>query len=132
MSYNAVPNDITLPQNANDALITAVFLPNPGTYLINGQQGFYNVDPKIPTNVFCHLETSTQPGIVLEQGAPQPAASLPASSVVMLPLNGYYITTQSNTTLYEECAYSSDPSSGKFAFQVTAIQWGSLTAVQVQ
>jgi len=132
LSYNAQPNYIQLPLNASNALITAVFLANPGTYLISGQQSFINIDTKIPTTVFCHLATSTNPNSPLQNGAPQALASLPPSAAVTLPLNGYYITTQSDTTLYEECFYSGDEASGKFASEVIANQWGSLTAVQVQ
>ncbi len=126
VSTNSQPNSITLPLNANYAMITAVFLANPGTYLISGQQSFSNVDNANSATVFCHLVTSTEPNIVLQQGAPNSFASLPPSSSVTLPLNGYYITSQSDTTLYEECYY------GGYASEVIAYYSGSLTALQVR
>lgn len=131
-AYNSQPNNLTLPLNADFELIIAIFLPNPGTYFIQGQQSFINQDTKVPGTAFCHLETSAAPGAYPETGTPQSIASLPASSAVTLPLNGYILLTQSNTTLNEMCAYSGDAVTGQFASRVVAVPGGALTAVQVQ
>ncbi len=58
VSLNTQPNNVTLPVNADSATINAVVLPNAGTYLIGGQQGFINNDPKVQAYVSCYFLSS--------------------------------------------------------------------------
>jgi hypothetical protein len=123
-------NNIALPAGTGLTTITAIFLPNAGTYVIGGQQVVRNIDPTFPGEINCFLATSLNPADILGNGAPQFYATLPPSYDATFPLNGYYITQQAETTLYVQCAYSST-NAGNFSSKMFA-GGGSLTAIQVQ
>jgi hypothetical protein len=132
-SANAQPNNLTLPGNAGFATINAIFLPNAGTYIIGGQQVFFNSDPKVQAYVSCFLSTSfpvTTPP--LAEGSPQSNVTVPPASSATVPLNGYYITEQTDTTLMLVCEYGGTDYGEVFASNVVAGQWGTLTAIQVK
>ena len=126
----AQPNQITLPQNADQAEVTAVELPNPGTYVLGGQVVFNNIDPKVDAYARCWLVSSYAVSELLGDGAPFAMSHLDASGAVTLPLNGYFVARQANTILYVECAYSGNLQ-GLFPSQVIASS-GVITATQVQ
>jgi IPT/TIG domain len=128
---NMQPNNITLPGNADQATINAIFLPKVGTYVIGGQQLISNIDNKVGGYVECHLTSSWAPNDPLANGAPQSGAMILPSGEVTLPLNGYYIAQQANTTLYLECFYSGTDA-GQFSSDMVAGQYGTLTAIQVK
>jgi hypothetical protein len=129
-SANSQPNNLKLPGNAGFATVNAIFLPNPGTYVIGGQQGFSNKDPNVPAHVTCFLGTNEAMTTPLAEGAPQSAVTVPAASSATIPLNGYYIADQPDTTLMVECSYGS--ADNVFASDVEAGQWGTFTAIQVK
>jgi hypothetical protein len=123
-------NNLALPLGAGLTTITAIFLPTTGTYVIGGQQVISNIDTTFPGEINCFLATSLNPADMLTEGAPQSYATVPPSSDATLPLNGYYIAQQAETTLYVQCAYSST-NSGHFSSKMFA-GIGTLTAIQVQ
>lgn len=130
---NSQPDNLTLPGNAGEATINAIFLPNAGTYIIGGQQGFFNQDPKVQAYVSCFLSTSFPVIAILADGSPQSTVTVPPASSATVPLNGYYITEQTDTTLMLVCAYGGGTGYGEvFASTVVASQWGTLTAIQVK
>jgi Collagen triple helix repeat (20 copies)/IPT/TIG domain len=129
-SANAQPNILKLPGNGEDATVIAIFLPNAGTYVIGGQQEFVNFDPKVQANVSCFLGTNTSMTTPLAEGAPQSAVTVPPASSATIPLNGYYIADQPDTTLMVECSYGS--ADNVFASDVETGEWGTFTAIQVK
>jgi hypothetical protein len=131
-SANSQPNDLKLPEYAGFATVNAIFLPNAGTYVIGGQQGFSNKDPNVPAHVSCFLGTNVAMTTPLAEGAPQSAVTVPAASSATIPLNGYYIADQPDTTLMVECQYGGKDYGEVSASDVEAVQWGTLTAVQVK
>jgi hypothetical protein len=130
-AVNYGPNNITLPNEADQATVNAIILPKVGTYIIGGQQAFLNNDTKVPATVFCHFVSNWAVNNILADGAPQSIMSIGAGGALTLPLNGYYIAEQAPTTLYLECFYSGT-NSGQFSSDVQAIANGALTAIQVQ
>lgn len=122
-------NEMALPNNGWITII-GVWLPNAGTYVIGGQQAFDNLDAKLSAHVYCDVlnaaETSSPPQI----GSPVSNLTIPPSSTGMLPLNGYYIAQQADTTLILMCAYNG--TSEAVPSKVQAQAFGTLTAVQVK
>ena len=131
-SANSQPNDLKLPEYAGFSTVNAIFLPNAGTYVIGGQQGFSNKDPNVPAHVSCFLGTNVAMTTPLAEGAPQSAVTVPAASSATIPLNGYYIADQPDTTLMVECQYGGKDYGEVSASDVEAVQWGTLTAIQVK
>lgn len=131
-SANSQPNDLKLPEYAGFATVNAIFLPNAGTYVIGGQQGFSNNDPNVPAHVSCFLGTNVAMTTPLAEGAPQSAVTVPPASSATIPLNGYYIADQPDTTLMVECQYGGKDYGEVYASDVEAVQWGTLTAIQVK
>jgi hypothetical protein len=129
---NSQPNNLTLPGNAGFATINAIWLAHAGTYVIGGQQAFFNNDPKVQAYVSCFLTTSVPVTTPLAGGAPQSSVTVPPASSATLPLNGYYITQQTGTTLMLVCAYAGTDYGELFSSDVVAGQYGTLTAIQVQ
>jgi hypothetical protein len=130
-SANSQPNNLKLPLNNDFATVNAIFLPNAGTYVIGGQQAFFNNDPKVEAYVSCSLVTSFPSLFELADGAPRSTVTVPPASSATIPLNGYYIADQPDTTLMVECAYGS--ADNVFASDVETGQWGgTLTAIQVK
>ena len=131
-SANSQSNNLTLPMYAGLATVNAIFLPNAGTYVIGGQQGFSNKDPNVPAHVSCFLGTNVAMTTPLAEGAPQSNVTVPPASSATIPLNGYYIADQPDTTLMVECEYGGTDYGEVSASDVEAVQWGTLTAIQVQ
>jgi hypothetical protein len=129
-SANAQPNSLKLPLNNDFATVNAIFLPNAGTYVIGGQQAFFNNDPKVPAYIGCALVTTFPSFSQLADGAPQSTVTVPPAGTATIPLNGYYITDQPDTTLMVECSYGS--ANNVFASDVEAADWGTFTAIQVK
>jgi len=129
---NSNPNSLKLPLNGGAATVNAIFLPKAGTYVIGGQEAFFNNDPKVQAYVLCWLVTSFPSGDPLADGAPQSSVTVPPASSATIPLNGYYITDQTDTTLMVICEYGGTDYGEVFASDVEAGQWGSLTAIQVK
>ena len=131
-SANSQPNSLKLPLNGGFATVNAIFLPNAGTYVIGGQEPFSNNDPKVQAIVFCFLVTSFPNGDPLTDGAPQSTVTVPPFSSATLPLNGYYITDQTDTTLMVECEYGGTADGDVFASDVETGHFGTFTAIQVK
>jgi hypothetical protein len=129
-SANSQPNSLKLPLNNDFATVNAIFLPNAGTYVIGGQQAFFNNDPKVQAYVSCSLVTSFPSLFELADGAPRSTVTVPPASSATIPLNGYYIADQPDTTLMVECAYGS--ADNVFASDVETGEWGTFTAIQVK
>ena len=129
-SANSQPNSLKLPLNNDFGTVNAIFLPNAGTYIIGGQQPFFNNDPKVQAYIACSLVTSFPSLFALADGAPRSTVTVPPASSATIPLNGYYIADQPDTTLMVECSYGS--ADNVFASDVEAGQWGTLTAIQVK
>jgi hypothetical protein len=132
VALNAQPNDITLPGNAGQATINALSLPNAGTYVLAGQEEFFNNDPKVQAYVSCHFVSNWDVNTPLTNGAPLASMTVPPASSATVPLNGYYIAQQPSTTLYLECFYGGTDYGELFSSNVIAGQYGSLTAIQVK
>jgi hypothetical protein len=131
-SANFQTDNLTLPGNAGRATINAIILPNVGTYVIGGQQEFFNNDPKVQAYLSCTLVSNWAVETPLANGAPQSSATVPPASSATLPLNGYYVADQAPTTLYLECAYGGTDYGMVFSSDLEAAQGGSLTAIQVK
>ena len=116
------PNSLKLPFNNDFATVNAIFLPNAGTYVIGGQQPFFNNDPKVPAYIACALVTSFPSLFELADGAPQSTVTVPPASSATIPLNGYYIADKPDTTLMVECSYGS--ANNVFASDVEAARLG--------
>ncbi len=129
-AYGSQPNQITLPQNSNQAEVTAVVLPNEGTYVLGGQVVFTNIDPKVDAFARCWLVSSYAVNEILDNPAPFALSHLDAYGAVTLTLNGVFVAQQPNTILYVECGYSGNDQ-GFFASQVIASS-GVITATQVK
>jgi len=83
--------------------------------------------------VSCFLSTSFPVIAILADGSPQSTVTVPPASSATVPLNGYYTTEQTDTTLMLVCAYGGGTGYGEvFASTVVAGQWGTLTAIQVK
>jgi hypothetical protein len=129
-SVNSQPNSLKLPFNNDFATVNAIFLPNAGTYVIGGQQPFFNNDPKVQAYIACALVTSFPSPFELADGAPRSTVTVPPGSSATIPLNGYYIADKPDTTLMVECSYGS--ANNVFASDVEAGEWGTFTAIQVK
>jgi hypothetical protein len=127
---NSNPNSLKLPLNNDFGTVNAIFLPNAGTYVIGGQEAFYNYDPKVPAYIGCALVTTFPSFSQLADGAPQSTVTVPPAGTATIPLNGYYIADQPDTTLMVECSYGS--ADNVFASDVETGTWGTLTAIQVK
>jgi hypothetical protein len=127
---NSNPNSLKLPLNNDFGTVNAIFLPNAGTYVIGGQEAFFNYDPKVPAYIGCALVTTFPSFSQLADGAPQSTVTVPPAGTATIPLNGYYITDQPDTTLMVECSYGS--ADNVFASDVETGPWGTLTAIQVK
>jgi hypothetical protein len=125
-------SQITLPLNAAHAEVTALQLPNAGTYVLGGQVSFYDADSKVDAYPNCYLLSSFDVVDPLGNGAPAPFAHLNPEQGITLPLNGYFVSQQAKTILYVECAYGgSDEVNNPFASPVY-VSDATLTAIQVQ
>lgn len=117
---NKESGQVTIPYNTYVTLNTIV-LPKAGTYLIAGQQEFWNTGDQ-SAQVYCAVFGPASPAggdvhIV--------SASLGADSYPIFPFNGYYVAQAAMTTLEVQCVQS--------AQSVDLLEIGStLTAVQVQ
>jgi hypothetical protein len=109
--------------------VVGIFIPNPGTYLITGQQHIANEDQNLPGEANCFIANSANPQDPLQGGAPYSIGTVPAQGDETLPLIGYITTTQTNTTILAECAYSSF-NGGNYSTKMAG--WGTLTAIQVK
>jgi hypothetical protein len=122
--------NLALPMNAGLTTITEIFLPTAGTYVIGGQQIIANSDTAFPGAIYCFVAPSFAPGDMDLVGVPSAYATVPPGSDLTVPLNGYYIAQQAETTLYVQCAYSST-NAGYFSSNMSA-GGGAFTAIQVQ
>ncbi len=118
---NKESGQVTLPYNTYVTLNTIV-LPKAGTYLIGGQQEFWNFGNQ-SANVYCAVFGPASPAGGDVHIAT--SASLGADSYPIFPFNGYYVAQAAMTTLEIQCVQS--------AQSADLLEIGStLTAVQVQ
>jgi hypothetical protein len=134
-SANSQPNSLLLGNffltgTAGPSTVTAIFLPNVGTYIIGGQLTVGNGNGLQAGEVDCFLATSVNPTAELGEGAPLPAVTIPAQSFATIPMNGYYIAPQADTTLYLQCGYNQTSNTSSTTFETTP--GAALTAIQVQ
>ena len=132
---NTQPYIVTLPSDTHSAIINSIILPNAGTYVIGGEEGFINLDPKVLSNIACEF-TSNWAGSIeneLESFVTIP----PGGASATLPFNGYYVVPagEAPTTLNMVCfdgGTSNGAGGGQYSSDVRAIANGTLTAIQVQ
>jgi hypothetical protein len=130
-ALNAQPNvELALPPNAELETINAIFLENAGTYVIGGQEAFFNFDLKATVQLQCFVgDVMPLNVIAVPAGTPQSWVTIPPYSSVTVPLNGFYIA-QAATTLYVECRYGNNV--GGTPVDVVSIAGGTFTAIQVK
>jgi hypothetical protein len=118
-SANSVIN-AALPNGAYGRFSVAV-LKNPGTYILTGQVLVDNQQTK-SGSVACVVQDALGN---TEQNAPLSLTQIGSLGVVTLPVNGVWIATQANTSIWLEC--ESDGNSTNMQ-----LGGGSFSAIQVQ
>jgi hypothetical protein len=124
---NIVPTTITLPTNGDTVVLNTITLPNLGTYVIGGEQTFYNADSGHSGQVSCYLwGPDGQGGSQTLLTVPGVGIDVVASLSGVVPLNGYYVAQTAPAVLQLECQNFGGGSTNLQAYG------GTLTAIQVQ
>jgi hypothetical protein len=126
------PADVSIPGDAQNHVINSIFLPNAGTYLIQGQESF-----ETNWEVWCYV-SATPVNIRFRPSPGLPGIIVGSSGAITwatVPIVGYYTAPQAGMTLTLWCrsiepatAYAQGPGA-----DVAEDHAGSmLTALQVQ
>jgi hypothetical protein len=122
---NTVSGAATLPV-AQNAMLNSITLSQAGTYVIGGEQVFYNADSYNYAEVVCLLYgPDGQGGTEVLLTVPGLRATVESNENGVIPLNGYYVAQTAPVVLQLEC----EPLGPSTYFQSYG---GSLTAIQVQ
>jgi hypothetical protein len=104
---------------------SVVTMANPGTYILSGQiQVFNAADPPGTASVTCAV-FDAQGGLGVNQNT-APSASEDVGYSATLPVNGIWVSTEANTSIWLECSYTGSST------YVEANGQGAFTAIQVK
>ena len=133
MSFTANTQQVqanTVPNAPQQVAINSITLPNVGTYVIGGQQGFSNPDPTISAIVVCRIvsDPQTVPQTVLDS-----YVTIPPGGLGTLPINGYIVVGEGQAPMTLTLGCDNGPTTGsQFPVLVGDTYYGTLTAIQVQ
>ncbi|MGC1363209.1 MAG: IPT/TIG domain-containing protein [Silvibacterium sp.] len=96
-------------------------LKNPGTYILSGQVMVRNEQSYIAT-VYCTVMDASGNS---QQTAPYTVEELGSYGVIAVPMNGYWVSTAANTSIWLECTYEGSTN-------VQVFGNGAFTAIQVK
>jgi hypothetical protein len=122
-------NEVVLPFESGGT-VSQITLPNPGVYVLNGQQLIQNQNLNGGIYVSCSL--SDDSGLYV-QGLPESLATMGSQGAATLPLNGYYVVQTAPKTIYVQCNYGPLASDLNVSLsQPVTATGGTLTAIQVK
>ena len=108
-------------------MLNTITLPNAGTYIIGGQNTFYNSDSTNASEVDCYVYGPDSSGgtIVLNTVGPSYADVGADHGFATIPFNGYFVAPSAGSQLQLEC----ENLGNSMSLYSTG---GALTAIQVQ
>ena len=117
------PSDIEVPPGPPLVTVNSIVLPNPGTYLISGQEEVVNNSSEAGAAT-CYVMYDVD---VEGPGLPVTQFALAPNQYLTFPLNGYFVASSAPTTLVVKCLWS-----GGTEMIAQGGPGSILTAVQVQ